>query len=188
MGKKVDAAMAELSPYKLKTKPKVCATCGQKYIPTGRGQKYCQACKARMTQEELHAKRIAKAKDAAFGPGPWSLPVNPAAGDGGSGSVYAAQGGNGLLIEEEKEERAAAQKEAPEEALSVEIPEAVMQVEVPEAARAIETPETIKAQMLMMGKPEGHFYYKVSIKKDEEKMLDGIIREDMLQKIMEAIR
>ena len=187
MGKNVDAAMAELSPYKLKTKPKVCATCGQKYIPTGRGQKYCQACKARMTQEELHAKRIAKAKDAAFGPGPWSIPVNPAAGDGGYGRVYAGQGGNGLLIEEEKEERAAAQKEAPEEALPVEIPEAVMQVESPEAARTIEAPETITAEMLT-GKPEGHFYYKVSIKKDEEKMLDGIIREDMLQKIMEAIR
>lgn len=177
MGKKVDAAMAELSPYKLKTKPKVCATCGSKYIPTGRGQKYCQACKARMTQEELHAKRIAKAKDAAFGPGPWSFPASP----------YAGNGGGGTLIEEEAEDRTAAQKEAPEEAMPVEIPETMIQAEAPEAARAIETPETITAEMLT-GKPEGHFYYKVSIKKDEEKMLDGIIREDMLQKIMEAIR
>lgn len=76
--------------YKLKVEPKICEVCGQKYIPTGKGQKYCQSCKAKMTQKELHAHRIAKAKEQAFGPGPWSMPaISEAVGCGGAGGAPA---------------------------------------------------------------------------------------------------
>ncbi len=74
--------------YKLKVHPKICEVCGQKYIPAGKGQRYCQSCKAKMTQKELHARRIAKAKEQAFGPGPWSMPDvgdADACGCGGAG-------------------------------------------------------------------------------------------------------
>lgn len=72
--------------YKLKVHPKICEVCGQKYIPAGKGQRYCQSCKAKMTQKELHARRIAKAKEQAFGPGPWSIPaIGEAVGCGGAG-------------------------------------------------------------------------------------------------------
>ena len=72
--------------YKLKVAPKICEVCGQKYIPTGKGQKYCQACKSSMNHKELHARRLAKAKEQAFGPGPWSMPaISEDIGCGGAG-------------------------------------------------------------------------------------------------------
>ena len=75
--------------YKLKVAPKICEVCGQKYIPTGKGQKYCQACKSSMNHKELHARRLAKAKEQAFGPGPWSMP------DGGDADARGCGGAGG---------------------------------------------------------------------------------------------
>ena len=46
MGKNADALMNEVSPYKLKFKPRECEICGGKYIPTGPTQRFCPACAA----------------------------------------------------------------------------------------------------------------------------------------------
>lgn len=46
MGKNTDAVMNEVSPYKLKFKPRECEICGGKYIPTGPTQRFCPACAA----------------------------------------------------------------------------------------------------------------------------------------------
>ena len=64
-------------PVKLKIKPKECNICGKKYVPTSRNQKYCPDCRSSMTHKKLTEERMRKAKEHAFGQGPWSAKETP---------------------------------------------------------------------------------------------------------------
>lgn len=64
-------------PVKLKIKPKECDICGRMYVPTSRNQKYCPECRSSLTHKKLTEERLRKAKERAFGEGPWSEKETP---------------------------------------------------------------------------------------------------------------
>lgn len=98
-------------PVKLKIKPKECNICGKKYVPTSRNQKYCPDCRSSITHKKLTEERMRKAKEHAFGQGPWSMPD---VGDADARGCGGAGGAPADLPPKQREEDSEDKVEVPE--------------------------------------------------------------------------